>query len=875
MLPSTENGYTRHVCTQGGNASDSRRRTRGRTNVGRRFRSVVTAPVILGLLTSLLALVTSVEPATAADRTAITSYDRMAPGAPYHGYFDYAYQPFRAASNRITHLGVTVGTPNYNNGGHTVRIRLCTTADCSQALAEANPQIANYGNTAADIGDVAVTPGQQYFIRWEQPQRWNGQTWVTYWWAGGGNISSSDQMQAVVKGYNADGPPVSPPPPPPSPSTGNHKIVTDGRCANVRTGPGTSFQTVACLANGTTIAIDCQTSGGPAYTNDGRASYIWNRLSSPNGGSYVSDILTSTPRFNDYSPGIPRCAGETPREPTVPPPPIDSYNITTDGRCATIRTGAASTFQSVACLPNGTVITIECQTSGGVAYTNTGRASYIWNRLRSPNQGSYVSDILTNTPAFNDYSPGIPRCPGAGVPPPPGTQPPPPPPGGNPCPVEGLVDDASFYGPTRFLSRFTNVGWNGDMHRTYAEGEGRPTVNGAEWVGNITGGRYRVEAFIPRLHAVANTAYYVRHNGGQSKVYINQARHNDVWVSLGEYNINGPRASVGSNDGTGTRGQEVGWDAIRWVKRVPGCAVSPSPWPPQPPPRAPSPNRYVALGDSYSSGEGNPPFSAGTDSTSNRCHRSSAAYAYKVRSSALKLTHAACSGSIIYDFNNRNFGGNAGEGPQLDHLDVNTSLVTLTIGGNDLGFGYTLAKCAEVGDCSQDKALNALLRKHLDWLSTGHGQDCGDSMFLTGGVCAPPSPSLSDLYRQIAAKAKRAKIVILNYPSLFPRNSNQTCKIVQLPQSPGWLPSEQAWMNDWALRLNRAIKSQVEVARASGVNIVLADAWTSFGDHGVCTSQPWILGLRADISRAHFSRVSFHPNEAGQDAMVRAVRAVL
>src|SRR5688572_30229534 len=59
-----------------------------------------------------------------------------------------------------------------------------------------------------------------------------------------------------------------------------YHIKTDGRRAVVRNGPGTNYSQVDSLENGTAIDIRCQQSGGPAYTNDGRASYIWDQLNS-------------------------------------------------------------------------------------------------------------------------------------------------------------------------------------------------------------------------------------------------------------------------------------------------------------------------------------------------------------------------------------------------------------------------------------------------------------------------------------------------------------------------------------------------------------------------------------------------------------------
>lgn len=139
------------------------------------------------------------------DRRAVTSYDQMRSGAPYNGYFDYAFQAFTAQSNTLTYVGVTVGNSKLPAGqrvGYNLRLRICTSPQCSNIVAEAQPQIVNFGNTDADIGDLGVSPGATYYLVWYQPSPANGQTWVTYWWSGGSSIEASDQMQAVVRGYN-------------------------------------------------------------------------------------------------------------------------------------------------------------------------------------------------------------------------------------------------------------------------------------------------------------------------------------------------------------------------------------------------------------------------------------------------------------------------------------------------------------------------------------------------------------------------------------------------------------------------------------------------------------------------------------------------
>lgn len=101
--------------------------------------------------------------------------------------------------------------------------------------------------------------------------------------------------------------------------------------------------------------------------------------------------------------------------------------------------------------------------------------------------------------------------------------------------------------------------------------------------------------------------------------------------------------------------------------------------------------KYGALGDSYSSGEGNPPFEYGTDvSNTNGCHRSLQAYP-RLLQSDLDLgstAFVACSGATTANIT----GGQWNEPPQTDALTGETEVVTLTIGGNDVGFtDYAIA----------------------------------------------------------------------------------------------------------------------------------------------------------------------------------------
>ena len=106
-----------------------------------------------------------------------------------------------------------------------------------------------------------------------------------------------------------------------------------------------------------------------------------------------------------------------------------------------------------------------------------------------------------------------------------------------------------------------------------------------------------------------------------------------------------------------------------------------------------SQTNYIALGDSYSSGEGNPPFLAGTDGPNDYCHRSPQAYSEVLGSLfGIAPRFYACSGAVTSDITST---FHDTEPPQLTQpgTDSSADLVTMTIGGNDAGFADVLQAC--------------------------------------------------------------------------------------------------------------------------------------------------------------------------------------
>ena len=77
-----------------------------------------------------------------------------------------------------------------------------------------------------------------------------------------------------------------------------YKVAGIDRVAR-RNGPGTNYRRLGWIKGGSPIEIACQQRGMKI-----RGTSIWNRLTD---GGWITDYYVSTPVFNDFSPGIPRC----------------------------------------------------------------------------------------------------------------------------------------------------------------------------------------------------------------------------------------------------------------------------------------------------------------------------------------------------------------------------------------------------------------------------------------------------------------------------------------------------------------------------------------------------------------------------------------
>ncbi|MFF7209687.1 SGNH/GDSL hydrolase family protein [Streptomyces sp. NPDC008238] len=245
---------------------------------------------------------------------------------------------------------------------------------------------------------------------------------------------------------------------------------------------------------------------------------------------------------------------------------------------------------------------------------------------------------------------------------------------------------------------------------------------------------------------------------------------------------------------------------------------------------------HVALGDSYASGPLIP------DQVDAACLRSSHNYPSLVAARThARLSDVSCSGATTAQMT-------APQGsapPQLDALGRGTDLVTLSIGGNDIGFSAVIATCA--GVTASDPA-GAPCRAHF----TGGGHD------QLAERVAQTAPKVATVIRDIHRRSPHARVVVVGYPDLFP-DDGSACTSASVPFAAG----DFSYLRDTEKTLNSMLAAQ---ARKGGATYV--DTYTPTVGHDMCapTGTRWIESLAPATPAA-----PAHPNALGEQAMAGAV----
>ncbi|MBF9066923.1 SGNH/GDSL hydrolase family protein [Streptacidiphilus fuscans] len=252
---------------------------------------------------------------------------------------------------------------------------------------------------------------------------------------------------------------------------------------------------------------------------------------------------------------------------------------------------------------------------------------------------------------------------------------------------------------------------------------------------------------------------------------------------------------------------------------------------------------YVALGDSYSAGSGILPLDT---SAPLECARSTLNYPHDLAARlGLDLTDVTCGGAETKDFSGSQYPGVA---PQLDALNADTGLVTMTIGGNDNNtFIDAILACGSAG---------------IATLGIGHPCQSLYGSSFDNTIDTTTYANLDAALAAVKAKAPNAQIAIVGYPWIVPAQAVPGC-YAKMPLASGDIP----YLRDIEAHLNAAVQ---RAAADNGVTYV--DMSTVSDGHDACepVGTRWIEPLLFGTNY-----VPVHPNATGEAAMADQVAGTL
>jgi hypothetical protein len=219
---------------------------------------------------------------------------------------------------------------------------------------------------------------------------------------------------------------------------------------------------------------------------------------------------------------------------------------------------------------------------------------------------------------------------------------------------------------------------------------------------------------------------------------------------------------------------------------------------------------YVALGDSYSSGDG----AGNYYSDSGSCLRSPNAYPalWAAAHSPSSFNFVACAGAKVPDV----------ESSQLSAVTSATSLISITIGGNDIGFSSVMQTCVLGSDSDCENAVTAAENQARTSLA----------------------PALSGLFSQIRGRAPSAHVDVLDYPHLYDLSA--------------WFCIGLDSTKHQVLNQGADVLDGVISTATSNAGFTFADVRSQFSGHELCSGDGWLHSVTYPIDE------SYHPTATGQ-----------
>jgi lysophospholipase L1-like esterase len=264
------------------------------------------------------------------------------------------------------------------------------------------------------------------------------------------------------------------------------------------------------------------------------------------------------------------------------------------------------------------------------------------------------------------------------------------------------------------------------------------------------------------------------------------------------------------------------------------------------PAAAADPGPYVALGDSYTAA----PLVLNQVGKPLGCARSDRNYPSLVKQSlgAAAFTDVSCSSAETKDMTGPQSVPLGTNPPQFNALRAGTRLVTVGIGGNDVGLVGAATTCATLGATSP---TGTACRSYF----TRSGRD-----ELVARIQAT-APKIAAVLQGIQQRSPLARIVLVGYPDVLPTTGNGCWPVVPLS------PDDVRYFDGLIVQTNQMLATQ---AAASGVEF--ADTYADSAGHDVCKlpGTRWFEGIVPTAPA-----FPLHPNALGEQSMARSVLRVL
>jgi lysophospholipase L1-like esterase len=283
--------------------------------------------------------------------------------------------------------------------------------------------------------------------------------------------------------------------------------------------------------------------------------------------------------------------------------------------------------------------------------------------------------------------------------------------------------------------------------------------------------------------------------------------------------------------------------------------------------------QYLALGDSFASGEGTFSYNTGTDTSENKCHQSIYSYPYVMNALVGLQASVACSGALEGNINAL-AGQKANQLKDIADSDItptqkqnayamhlpgitlqnnflsqdNPQAVTISIGGNDVGFADIILRCIvpyDGGEAAQNCYGTYEERKSI--------ANSIDSQF----------ENLYETYLKLRSGDPTRRVYVIGYPQLVKQDGDCGLNVHMSQSETEFAPALESYLN------------AVIAKAAAKAGVVYVDTEHAFDGHKLCEAgTKAVNGLTAGNEIGHIiGNESYHPNQLGHELLANTILA--